>query len=500
MWGCADLMSDVYKEDFDQRMKLCLGSMAGPELFPFESCFDMDLPQQRLKGDVPEQKMKEAIAAARLKDPGQEALDIFLDTSTSRQRNPEFAMGVSTCVRPTHAVYSSRLQRYLNQTELWRCQGLFENAFMNPQAVQKMMGNAIVSQDLAGNSFASTTCQVNLLASLAHATGWGAISDATDGVAQEALRPMYMSHQKRPLDDAMVPAAQRVKRCDVVKRDRDDSAAGEPVRKRFRSKKSDSDNAYGPAAHVEKLLEQAQSGAIVSAEHRGRGRPCGAKNQTGQRVAREGKSVTLSIAQKLAIIREYENIKAVGKIKHVEKWMLLNGRMRGGYQGCLSKSKWLGSREKYKWDSFAVHCPQLAKKKHEVPNALREVLGVEGKKYEHGSFKQSGPMHYLPYALEQIFENVMLSRQSVGEENDIIFASNLLDELIRVWNDNINQLIKDVRTAVSEKALAAMDGVEDEAMLQEAAEVARKAIDDATKELRTIDLKQNAAARRCGYD
>ena len=56
--------------------------------------------------------------------------------------------------------------------------------------------------------------------------------------------------------------------------------------------------------------------------------------------------------------------------------MLKNGKMKGGYQGCLSRSKWLGAREKYKWDDFIAHCPELSKKVHEVPNVLLEVLGV----------------------------------------------------------------------------------------------------------------------------
>ena len=71
----------------------------------------------------------------------------------------------------------------------------------------------------------------------------------------------------------------------------------------------------------------------------------------------------------------YTNTK-LGTIKKVEAFMLKNGKMRGGYQGCLSQSKWLGAREKYKWDEFIKHCPKLSQKVREVPNALLDVLGA----------------------------------------------------------------------------------------------------------------------------
>ena len=93
-------------------------------------------------------------------------------------------------------------------------------------------------------------------------------------------------------------------------------------------------------------------------------------------VDRDGKCSSLSIWRKMQIIKEYERLKALKTIKNIESFMLKNGKMKGGYQGCLSRSKWLGAREKYKWDDFIAHCPELSKKVHEVPNVLLEVLGV----------------------------------------------------------------------------------------------------------------------------
>ena len=58
--------------------------------------------------------------------------DIFVDCQTSPARQPEFARGISTCIRPSHAIWSTRLERHLSPQELWRCQGLFPAEFPGP--------------------------------------------------------------------------------------------------------------------------------------------------------------------------------------------------------------------------------------------------------------------------------------------------------------------------------------------------------------------------------
>ena len=169
-----------------------------------------------------------------------------------------------------------------------------------------------------------------------------------------------------------------------------DTMAPAPVLRRCRFKQPD------PHADVVCQLVQA------SQPQKRRGRPNGpAKNYSGSNrsqklkdkdangeshgdempdgsghVDRDGKCSSLSIWRKMQIIKEYERLKALKTIKNIESFMLKNGKMKGGYQGCLSRSKWLGAREKYKWDDFIAHCPELSKKVYEVPNVLLEVLGV----------------------------------------------------------------------------------------------------------------------------
>lgn len=155
--------------------------------------------------------------------------------------------------------------------------------------------------------------------------------------------------------------------CTSKKRSNDNVCSPPIVMKRCRGKQPD-------PAQSEGWFDRMVKRNIDSKKPRGR--PKGSKNSNPVKIDRSGKSNSLTIQKKMNIIDEYERLCKLGTIKHVEKFMLQNGKMKGGYQGCLSKSKWLGAREKYKWDDFIKFCPKLANRVHEVPNALLDVLGT----------------------------------------------------------------------------------------------------------------------------
>ena len=98
--------------------------------------------------------------------------DVFVDKNTSTSRPPEHAPGVTTCIRPTHGIYSTRMQRHLTVEELWKCQGLFPDSFHNAQAVKELLQQKGRAQDFAGNAMSSTCIQAHCLAGLVHAKGW----------------------------------------------------------------------------------------------------------------------------------------------------------------------------------------------------------------------------------------------------------------------------------------------------------------------------------------
>ena len=323
----------------------------------------------------------------------------------------------------------------------------------------------------------------------------------------------------------------------------------QPPMKRIKGKQSDPSGSM-PSQQVDRILAHASQGQKIK---RGRGRPKGSKAVDLSKADRQGKATSLTVWQKMQIIQEYERLKQLGTVKHVESWMLKNGKMKGGYQGCLSQAKWLGSREKYKWDEFVEHCPKLAKKVHEVPNALLEVLGVsvpsicmrnvfnflmyivqicmcqiqilllicayagkhvhiyirvcmsqaslllpEAGKWHQGRFQDDGVTHSIPAPLAVAFEKIILGRQLLGEENDSLFGQNLLHDLINVWNKNIKQLREDLASSAGAKALQELDeqdpNVAGEEVQKEASAKAMDALKETLAELKIVKIEDTSTA------
>lgn len=151
VWGVADLMNTDSKDEFKKRMKATVGSMSGTELFDFNKVFDRKLPKQALTNKLQKSKLQGAIEKARLKhSDGRSTPNVFIDTATGCKRDVESAEEVTTCIRPTHHIYSAMMERFVSVPELWCCQGLWESAFANPSAVQEIMQNPRQAQDLAG--------------------------------------------------------------------------------------------------------------------------------------------------------------------------------------------------------------------------------------------------------------------------------------------------------------------------------------------------------------
>lgn len=211
---------------------------------------------------------------------------------------------------------------------------------------------------------------MNLIASLVNATGWTTLTKSQNNNQSERQgikRPLNEAGSIQPLQDR---SHKKAKSCDSgQKRQQPDDpevSKDQVARKRCRGKQPDP---LG-SAWVDRMVKKAEA--------KGRGRPKGTKKPEGSKVKidREGKSSSLTIWKKMEIIWEYERLSKLGTIKNVQNFMLKNGKMKGGFQGCLSNSKWLGARKKYKWDEFVKHCPQLSRKVHEVPNPVLEVMGV----------------------------------------------------------------------------------------------------------------------------
>ena len=122
---------------------------------------------------------------------------------------------------------------------------------------------------------------------------------------------------------------------------------------------------------------------------------------------------------------------------------------------------------------------------------------LQAGKYNHGKFAADGTTHSIPTPLAHAFEQLMLGRQMLGEENDIIFARNLLDDLIKVWNDNIKQLRADFTKSMGGKALSSIDKQHDgqsDGAQQHVSSGTMDALNETLDEMKTIVIAQTPGA------
>ncbi len=89
------------------------------------------------------------------------AKSLFIDCASSLDRLT-FGDGVLPCLTPSHDIYSTQLQRYLDKQDVLNSQGLWASCF-SPSAYQELL--TVDSQDIAGNSFSSTVFQAVMLCS-----------------------------------------------------------------------------------------------------------------------------------------------------------------------------------------------------------------------------------------------------------------------------------------------------------------------------------------------
>ena len=177
---------------------------------------------------------------------------------------------------------------------------------------------------------------------------------------------------------------------------------------------------------------------------------------------RKGKSGVITVWQKMEIIKKYEELLAKGEVCP-EKIMLQKKMFKHQFQGCLAESKWMGARKAQNWDAMVLYAPKMAKKMREVPNVLREVLGMDKKKYSRSKFPQASKLRNLPTALMLAAEDLLIQRMELGEVVNYQYLSGIVDLLSETWNQKVAELKEEVRRLTAPSILEAEDAVWDEA-------------------------------------
>lgn len=172
VYGTADLDQGQDLDVFQSKMQQTLSTLTSDKTFPFEDVFDESLPKIAVPNSL-QKRVNQAIEQCA--SLNKSSTNAFIDTSTSSGRPPEMAINKTTCIRPSHPIYSIRLGRFVTVAEMFKCQGLWKDDFAAPNAIDEELKNTSDAQDLCGNAFASTCAQAQLIASLVHAKGWQSI-------------------------------------------------------------------------------------------------------------------------------------------------------------------------------------------------------------------------------------------------------------------------------------------------------------------------------------
>ena len=198
VWGTADVDRGQDQETYSKLMKQTMRSMASSDSFPFEDVFDTGLPATPGALTTHQQRQRVEAAVKEQRRKARPADNLFVVCASSQSRGCEYAYGVTTCLRPTHQVWSTQLGRHVTVAEMWKAQGLWVEDFPNPAAARSMLDRGKDAQDLCGNSFSATVAQAKLMASLAHARGWSAVAESKHDVeADEAGAESHPSKRRR---------------------------------------------------------------------------------------------------------------------------------------------------------------------------------------------------------------------------------------------------------------------------------------------------------------
>ena len=176
-------------------------------------------PSSKLFQDLPSEKPKPShekiieVAVSRSARGG--VANLFIDCASSEDRLVH-ASDVLPCLTPSHKIWSTSMKRYLGKEDVLNSQGLWPSCFRTV-AYDKLL--SMDSQDLAGNSFASTVCQAVMMASfLAVPRSWNTIETGhmehapqgakDSGVQEEGARQVLRRLKRKQPAPEFGPAKQ----------------------------------------------------------------------------------------------------------------------------------------------------------------------------------------------------------------------------------------------------------------------------------------------------
>ena len=362
--------------------------------------------------------------------------NLFVDMSSSLQRReiPGACVDCSTCITPSHSIYSTFLKRYVKPVEMLGLQAIWENDARNPEAF-KAMATSSWAQDLCGNGMTGTVVQAVVLAALASSDAFLHIQRGDIAAASPSASGADVS----PIAAAAAGSRPHSWGHQVVASTEGDQEVTEPVPSaRGRKRKQDSPKKKEKSVELpvpKKRVRGKQTLLSIPPAKKRHGSGPGNTKATG-------KCAMVSIFQREAICKAYDDIVEKGS-KYPDK-DLKKLNMHGYYRGCALPSKWGKARQEQKWGLLCMTAPALCKAKKELPNSLRLVINFPTLK--HGNMHaHSETRTMLPGVLKGAVEELVMERIDQGEEVGVAFVKNTILFLVSVWNDcvlSIRELIR----------------------------------------------------------
>ena len=118
----------------------------------------------------------------------------------------EYAVGVSTCVRPSPEIYCHKAGRPFVGCELLRLQGVFAGDFSKPKEVSELSEG--LARDMAGNAFTTCVLQASLLASMVSNSVWRCMGHGVksrSGGPSTGPAAQKRNSRKRKVEEAELP-------------------------------------------------------------------------------------------------------------------------------------------------------------------------------------------------------------------------------------------------------------------------------------------------------
>ena len=347
--------------------------------------------------------------------------NVFFDTSTSKSRKLECSLDVSTCITPSHAVYSVDMGRYLNVRELLSCQGIWRTDSENITAFDQMVGQEKMAHGIAGNAMTSTVAQCAFISCLVTVDAWrGACFDSPEKSANRDMESADLDH--RP------PPAKRRRGSDLAHRPAPEATDQRIVQHTEDGADESTEQPTLPLVPPFRLRKKTHLPLMVQVKKKKK-RGTGPGNKRGK-----GKKPMPSIYEKEMIMQAYDKAVKDGEQKPIEKIK----NMRGFFPGCVYQSKWAGQREAQQWPLLVRCCPKLIQKHKELPNSLRRMLQMQTMKrsMQATSCSKAETVH-IPWPLQMCIEDLIMERILLGEEVTMSFAKSTLVFAVELWNESL---------------------------------------------------------------